>query len=455
MRIRGVAVLVVVMLLGAACSNSSTDKTTSTTVTKVTVPSKIDPAQLKVHHPVTSKGVTDSEIRATVVASITNPLGTNYNAFADGIKAYFAMMNSTNGGIYGRKLNVVNVRDDALSNNNTQIQAALSQDNPFGIFIAALLFTGANTLAASGTPGYGWNINAEWANHDTLFPNEAALCFTCALPTGPWLAKQIGATKVGVLAYSVQQSSDCAKGDENSFKKFQTAKIVFEDKSLSFGVTDLSAQVSQMKKNGVQLVLTCMDLNGVFTLAKAMKAQNLQAVQTLPNSYDHDFMKANGKYFEGSYVAPQFVAFEHQPQIPQQKLFNTWIAKTNKKVSELTVQGWIAANQFVAGLKLAGPDFTQAKVVAALNQEKHFTADGMIAPIDWTIGHVDPLKRLDNPSGLDCSNWVKVHNSAFVPEFDAAGKPWVCFTVASEKRNDPTPIALPTPTNESFADTGL
>ena len=64
----------------------------------------------------------------------------------------------------------------------------------------------------------------------------------------PWLAQQKHATKVGLLAYSVAQSSDCATGVKNSFDKYGAAagaKVVFEDKSLAFGTADLSVQVSQ------------------------------------------------------------------------------------------------------------------------------------------------------------------------------------------------------------------
>jgi hypothetical protein len=137
------------------------------------------------------------------------------------------------------------------------------------------------------------------------------------------------------------------------------------------------------------------------------------------------------------------------------KTFLEWMKKTNKKVVELSMQGWIAANQFVTGLKLAGPDFNRAKVVAALNTEKHFTANGLLAPIDWTRGHTDPLKRLGDTEGLDCSNWVKVENSKFVSQFAKGDKPWVCFKVADEKRTSKTPMAVPPYTNESFVNTGL
>ena len=59
-------------------------------------------------------------------------------------------------------------------------------------------------------------------------------------------------------------------------------------------------------------------------------------------------------------------------------------------VTELSTEGWIAANMFVTGLKLAGPNFTQQKLIDALNKDTDFDAGGMIVPINWTYQHNDP-----------------------------------------------------------------
>jgi branched-chain amino acid transport system substrate-binding protein len=455
MRVRRLTVVLIsALLLGAACANSNDAVESATTTPGETVPSKIDPATLKVHHPVQAPGVTDREIGVSVVAAITNPLGADYTAFGKGINAYFAMVNAE-GGLYGRELKVIKVRDDLLGNNDTEVKAALAEDDPFAMFIATTLFTGADTLAAESVPTFGWNINAEWAGHDTFFQNAAAICFTCAIPVWPWLAEKVGARKPGIVAYTAPQSTDCAKLTAASFEKFPTADVAFEDTSLPFGVLDVSAQVARMKEEGVDLVYTCIDLNGAFTFAKEMKKQGLDVPLVMPNSYDQAFMKANGSYFEGSYVTANFTALEHRPQPPEMQTFMRWMEKTGQPVKELAVQGWIAANQFVTGLKLAGPDFDRAKLVAALNAQKDFTAHGMVAPIDWSIGHENPKDHLDDPRGLDCWNWVKVENNEFVSQFAEDGKPWVCAKVADEKRTSNAPMDLPPTKNYSFVDTGL
>ena len=127
----------------------------------------------------------------------------------DGIDAYFGFVNSQ-GGIYGRQLKLTSKRDDMTSNNATEAQALLSQDNVYAAFIATELFTGAPVLAKAGIPTFGWNINAEWAGPTNFFPNVAPQCFAgCGLlpHVTPWLAQQAKAHRVAMIGYSVPQAA--------------------------------------------------------------------------------------------------------------------------------------------------------------------------------------------------------------------------------------------------------
>jgi ABC-type branched-subunit amino acid transport system substrate-binding protein len=395
--------------------------------------------------PVSAPGVSDTEIHvAAVTTNSNNPTG-SYAPLADGVKAYFEMINSA-GGIYGRKLKLTIDRDDQLGSNQQTVQASISQDNAFATFVGTVFFTGAGLLAAKNQPVFMWNINKEFNNHPTFFANDAALCFTCAGHAGPFLAKQLGATKIGVLAYNIaQQSTDCATGIKASFAKYPTAKVVYADESLGFA-QPLGPQVSEMKQKGVQLVLTCVDLQESFTLAKEMKKQGMKAVQQLPNGYDQNFIAKNGDLLEGSIVIPQFLAFEQTPQIQEIKDLFKWSAKTGVKVTELTAVGWQIASQLYTGLVGAGPEFSQAKVVAYLNTLTNYTDNGFLAPLDWTKGHIDPITHPEARSPDECSNFVKVQGGKFVPVYAEPGKPWVCF-----KLSDPT---VDNPTHVSFAPAG-
>jgi branched-chain amino acid transport system substrate-binding protein len=378
--------------------------------------------------PVDQPGVTSNQINVGGVVAKTNPLGGDYAAAFDGVQAYFNMVNaSKDKGIYGRKLNLSSKRDDQVGMNRQEVQGLISEDNVFAVLpVATLLFTGADLLGQSGIPTFGWNINAEWGSEQApgppnLFGEKGSyLCFTCASQTVPWLAQKLHKKKIGLLAYQVPQSADCAKGVQATFDKYPSAKVEFVDTSLAFGVTDLSNDVSQMKDKGVDMVTTCMDNNGTLTLAKEMKKQGLNAPQYLPNAYNQKFISDNAPFFQGSYALTFFTPFEVKQKPQGLKDFQKWMKKGGFAQNENSMAGWINADQFVTGLKEAGPDFTRQKVVDAINAEKNFTAHGLLAGIDWSVQHM-----ADQAQG--CNVLSKVDNGKFVPSFGQPGKPFVCF----------------------------
>jgi len=428
-----VTLVLVLVLVATACGNSEKNaKATTTAAQSSGSTAPVTNADLKKNVPSTQPGVTDSEIQVGGVVAITNPVGGNYGAAADGVRAYFAMVNSK-GGIYGRKLVLKNVRDDKLANNQTEMQALVSQDNVFAaIPLASPLFTGAQTLTDAGVPGFGWNINPEYTGRDNLFGQTGSLCWTEKCPAHfiPWLAKQAGAEKVGILGFAVPQAENCATAQRASYEKFG-GDVVTYDTSLSYGVQNLASQVSDMKSKGVQFVSTCMDGNTTLTLAKEMKKQGLDAPLILPNAYDQAFVAKNAEFLNGSYVAPQFVPFESRPKLPAMQDYDTWMAKGKYKPSELSMIGWIDADEFYTGLKLAGPEFTRQKVIDGLNTLTAYDAGGLIPPIDWTTAHKDPTNNPEFRSD-DCRSIVQIVDGKFKLTLTPPGKPVVCF-----KRSDP------------------
>ena len=268
----------------------------------------------------------------------------------------------------------------------------------------------------------------------------------------PFLAQYEHYKKVGVIAYDQASSKACAQGLQRSFAKYPSAQIVYTDEQLALAQPDVSSQVAQMKQKGVQLIFTCIDQNETLILGKELVKQHLDAVQSLPNAYDANFVKQNAQYLEGDFVAPQFVALEYQPQIPVVKLFVDWMARIHKPMSELAGYGWIDA--------LADGDRAEARRAELLAAEGHrrpepqtaFDADGMIQPIDWTIQHNDPV----GPNGVsiakysgkwDCASTVQVHNGELVPLINVPNKQWVCM------RNEPNaPTLTKVPLYENFAD---
>jgi ABC-type branched-subunit amino acid transport system substrate-binding protein len=404
---RAIAVGVAVVLTVAGCANSKTAE-----------PSSGSEARTTAEQP----GVTSDTIRVGAVASITNPIGGQYGALADGARAYFDMLNAK-GGIYGRKLQLVSERDDQTLQNQSEVQAMLEQDNVFAAIIGTLSFTGAETLVREGVPTFGWNINAEWEKGPNLFGDKGSFFgYTRAYPLLPWLAQTLGAKRIGIISYSVPQSTACAQGDQASIEKYGTAKVSLLDTSLPFGVTDLSADVAAMKQRGVDLVLTCLDQNGAVSLAREMRKQAVEAPLYLTNAYDQTFVAKFASLLQSDYVMVQFTPFEiaESQQPPGLRQFLAQLRKADKEPSEVALAGWLSADMLVTGLRAAGPDFTRQRVIDALNKTRDYDANGILPGIDWTIAHRDDPRQV-------CYVLLQVEQGKLVPRFGEAAKPFICF----------------------------
>jgi ABC-type branched-subunit amino acid transport system substrate-binding protein len=367
------------------------------------------------------------------MASRTNPLNYDYGEAFDGTRAYFAMINSQ-GGVFGRKLNLAEANDVGFDADQSQVTKLLSQQSIFAVApVAALLFPGASLLAAQCVPTFGWNINAEWADGPSLFGDKGSnINFTSPAEGTAWLAQTLGKKRVGVLGYGITSSAQCVQGQANTWKRYpEVAQEVYSDAALPYPLTDVSADVSKMKQAGVDFVATCVDTNGMVTIAREMQKQDFHPVLTLPDGYYNQIK--NDPIFNGAYVTTFFAPLETQDPPAGLAQYEDWMHRTGGRMSELSIAGWTSADMLVTGIKAAGPNFDRSSVVAALNKMTNYTANGVLPGINWTIAHTSKW----SPS---CSAESQVENGAFVPRFGQPGKPFVCWPIFPP----PGPVQNPT-----------
>ena len=389
-----VAVLVAVVAVG--CSNSKDKSTASSKDSSATSSGP----QTKITG---VPGVTDTAISYAVIGTkANNPLGTCIlDCYLTGIKAYFAFRNDQ-GGIYGRKLEIGKVLDDELSQNQVRALEVTSSNAYFGDFNATLLASGWGDLDKAGVPTYTWGINPEASGHDAVYPSAAVPCFECTSRGVPYAVKLAKAHKVASLGYGISENS---------------------------------------KQAGVDFISTCLDLNGMKTLGQELNRQGMQSVTLYhPNTYNQQFVKDAGGIFDGDFVSVGFRPFESDPGNSGLKDYLAWMKKTNANLTELAMVGWINADLAYQGLKAAGPDFDRAKVVAATNQIKDYSASGLIVPIDWSRQHTSatPTDRTTHGYKQECTALVKVVSGAF-QTVGPKDKPWFCWPYADTSWSEPTP----------------
>jgi hypothetical protein len=429
------ALVVLLGLVAAACgSDSKTKDSTDDTKAPSGATTKVD-----------APGVTDTEIRfSSFGTNSNNPLGNCVlKCFDEGVKAYFAYRNSE-GGIYGRKLTLAKELDDELGKNQQRALEIVSAKDSFGAFSATQIASGWGDIAKAGMPLYVWNIHAE-SKSPSIYGASPIPCFTCTARRTAYVAKLTKATKVASLGYGVSPNSKaCAQANKASIEKYSDeiggAKFVYLNDGLNFGLQNgVAPEVSAMKKAGVDLVITCIDLKGDKTIATEMGRQGMGDVPMFhPDLYDQAFVKEAADVFEGDYVSVAFRPLENE-QNASIKLFQKWVAKQGSaEQSEIAMHGWIAADIAYTGLKAAGENFDQAKVIAATNKIQDYTAGGLIAPIDWDRQHEPPTEADTKAHGSDpdCFPILQIKKGAFAL-VGAADKPWLCWPGGTREWSDP------------------
>jgi Periplasmic binding protein len=259
----------------------------------------------------------------------------------------------------------------------------------------------------------------------------------------PWLASISGSTTVATLGYgSSLPSRTCAASLADSVDLYSAdlgIEVGYTNPNLEFGLPGgIGPEVTQMKEAGVDFIATCMDLNGMRTLADELVRQDYRDQVTMyhPNTYDVDFVAEAGNLFDGDYVIPQFAAFEYDTGSELKALYDEWVPANDGPTAEQTMIGWINADTMFQGLLAAGAEFDQPKIIDALNNMV-YTADGLINPIDWSRQHTPPTE--DDPTNdyeLECLSAVQMQDGGFVgfqPE------PFMCWPNNTTDWSDPVP----------------
>jgi branched-chain amino acid transport system substrate-binding protein len=383
-----------------------------------------------------TEGVSAHEIDVGSLANISGPLNADFAPIVKGVQAYFDMVNA-NGGVYGRKLVLKYKLDDqGIPTQDTDLARTLvTQDHVFAVVgVGTPFFSGAKYLAEQGTPTFGYEVSADWSAGPNLFGQQGSyLDLTTLYGSDAWFAHAVGAHSVAVVAYGITASSAGCKLFVNSLQKFGVP-VSYQDLAIGFGA-DLSPDALQIKAHQSDLVISCLDLNGNIALSRALQQNGDTSVKQLWfNGNDAPSLAAYPTLMNGVYFDLQHVPFAADAEYPGvYPGLHTYI-QTMKQYepsavyNETALDGWLNADLFVTGLRAAGPNPTQAKVVAALNKIKDYTGGGLVPPVNWTIDHTASAPPA-------CSAYVQADaaTDSFKPVLGTGTSVFVCHGTSSDQ----------------------
>jgi branched-chain amino acid transport system substrate-binding protein len=397
-----------------------------------------------------SDGVTATSITVGSIASLTGPVPADFAGVVQGVEAYLDMVNAA-GGVYGRTILLPksNVLDDASDPSVDLLKAhvLVDQDHVFAIVgVGVYQFQAAQYLVQQDVPTFGYAVGPQWSQGDNLFGAEGS--YVDFLDPGPepaFLAQQVHARRVALLAYSVQASHDACTGFAGVLRRYGIS-VVFEDISIPAPAIDLSSDAIRIKAARAQLVISCMDLSGNVLLAQALRQQGMTSVaQYWLNGYDEQTLRQYGSLMEGVYFLLGHTPFElsagELSRYPGMQQYLAALARyfPGDTPSEVSLAGWIDAATFVAGLERLGPHVapTRERLIAAVNSMVNWTAGGLVSPITWASEH-----HANGP--YDCNVYVQVRAGRFVPVFGSPPSVFTCFRYP-EPAGTRTLVPIPPP----------
>jgi branched-chain amino acid transport system substrate-binding protein len=384
-------------------------------------------------------GVSATQIKVGSIADVTGPLSSGFAPIVNGVEAYFSMINAE-GGVDGRTIKLAYQEDDQGSPTvDLTVAQQLVHDNVFAVVgVATPFFGGAKYLAQQGMPTFGYAVSTDYADRPTLFADYGSvLCFPCGAPGDAYLAQQLGAQSIAVVAYGVPQSAAACSAAVTGMRA-EGLNVSFTDLNLVYG-GDPTPDVLQMKAKNVDLLFTCLDVNGNVGFARAISQNGLTMKQVWFNGYDRGTLAQYGSIMNGVYFGLEHVPFEAALEYPGlYPGLDTYIKEMQKyqpsyTYEEVSLDGWMAADQFVTGLKAVGKNLTQKKLVTALNKETAFNGGGLTTPTNWTKSH------FGSPPPY-CQAEVQVIAGHFVPAFvHPNGQVFTCFDLHSDTPVPPLP----------------
>lgn len=388
---RGLAPVIALAVLAgsvAACTshpaNAGGGTTTPTVAKSVTL---VDAEKLSCPAAVTATCVAVGNV--STISGIVPGL---FEGAAVGTNAYLSYLDSTQGGIDGRKIALISEDDKFNGQSNRQETQA--------IINRVIAFVGSFSLEDQDG-GVVLSQNPDVANVSNSLSQQ-----TLDLPNTVSPDPAVGGWQLGPLEFYKKKYPDAIKHvglliAQEASAEYQGMGLERAMEHLGYDITyksefgplqsNFQTELLAMQHAGVQFVdLTLMDGVDAEHIVSEMATQGYhpQVIESGGPIYIDNFVQLAGgaSNADGVYLNQTNSLYfgGDAKQIPEVNTFLSWVQKVQPGfVPDLyTLYGWISGMLFAEGLKETGKSPTPAALLQTLRNIHSFDADGMIAPDD-------------------------------------------------------------------------
>jgi branched-chain amino acid transport system substrate-binding protein len=337
-------------------------------------------------------GVTDTQILLGTTLPLSQTVAAAYAPVGDGMQAYFAYINDTEGGVYGRKIKLILGDDHYNPPDTVEVTRKLvEQDKVFAI-IGAL---GDETHAAvlqylqdNGVPDMFMSTGVHRYTEPPVKTRFGGIpdYLIEGRMLGKYVADQYPGAKIGILRENNEYGVDGLNGVKMGLEGSDVQIVADEKCEASAG--DVTAQTQRIKNAGVDVVVSVagpVQSAGLVKNAREVLDWNVPILVSGVDVSDIFIALAGADNAEGVIS----VVFGHQVYETDNPGIQKHIEIINKYApnvapSNFTLYGATVAELMVEALKRAGPDLTREKLCDAAESIRDWTCSVCLTPINMS-----------------------------------------------------------------------
>ena len=361
-------------------------------------------------------GVTPTTISLGMIDSVTGPASTTFLGSKEAAQLRVDQENAK-GGVNGRKIKLT-IYDDATSaaQQVSAVQKAIG-DGVFGLTTTTSTVSMYPTLKDAGIPITGFS-NAPFGTDINAFGDAGAT--TASIPTyAPTLVlekmKQEGATKIAIINHATASATASQTALAN------LAPLVGITVGLRIadsppGTHDATSEALRIKNAGVDSVNYSGYIDGAISLALALKQQGvtLKSFAVAGISDPATLKSANGA-LDGA-LGQTYGTVPVGVNVRSVKTFaGAMKAAGLNPYLPAAPLGYVGADLFIKGLKVAGKCPTRASFISELRKVSSYDGAGMLP---GKVSFV-PNGIMPNGNPITCGWYTKAKGTELIPDAKA------------------------------------
>jgi len=362
-------------------------------------------------------GVTPTGITIGWVGSKTGPAATTFIGASEGAQLRFDQENAK-GGVNGRKL-TLKIYDDGTnpSSQVSQAQKAIG-DNVFGLTSATSTVSMYPTLKSAGIPIVGFT-NAAFGTDNNAFgitgvttSANPALASTGVLEK----MKQMGATKIAIINHASAGATASQNSLANIIPYVPGITMVLRIADSPMGAHDATSEALRIKSSGADAVNYSGFIDGGISLAQALKQQGVTLKSfAVAGLTDPAVLKTSNGALEGA-LGQTYGPVPIGVNVRAVKTFASAMKAAGlNPYAPAGPVGYLSADLFIKGLKVAGKCPTRESFISNLRKVNNYDGAGLIpAKVSFV-----PNGLMPNGNPITCGWYTIAKGTDLVPDAKA------------------------------------